>query len=197
MSDGELDFDDDELAMLRDLFRAEAQEALEQVTTRVLAGGSAKPSAEALTEMMRVTHTLKGAAGTVGVPAMVDLSHRLESALAGFGRDTVPWTPATADLIVEIADGMRSYLDHFGVPGADALVEKIRDQIDGIVRPFRRAESIPPPFVEPPPEPVLEPTADGAPAPEPKSYLRVEPERIDDLMSSAGELLFDRTRIER
>jgi len=33
--------------------------------------------------------------------------------------------------------------------------------------------------------------------PEPKSYLRVEPERIDALMSSAGELLFDRTRIER
>src|SRR5690606_22520486 len=29
------------------------------------------------------------------------------------------------------------------------------------------------------------------------SYLRVEPERIDALMSSAGELLFDRTRIER
>ncbi|HUS31964.1 MAG TPA: response regulator, partial [Kofleriaceae bacterium] len=32
---------------------------------------------------------------------------------------------------------------------------------------------------------------------EPKSYLRVEPERVDALMSSAGELLFDRTRIER
>ncbi len=183
--------------MLRDLFRAEAQEALEQVTTRVLAGGSAKPSSEALTEMMRVTHTLKGAAGTVGVPAMVDLSHRLESALAGFGRDTVPWTPATSDLIIEIADTMRGYLDHFGEPGADAIVEKIRDQIDRIVRPFRRAESIPPPFVEPPPDPVLEPIAEGAPAPEPKSWLRVEPERIDDLMSSAGELLFDRTRIER
>jgi chemosensory pili system protein ChpA (sensor histidine kinase/response regulator) len=33
--------------------------------------------------------------------------------------------------------------------------------------------------------------------PEPKPLLRVEPERIDELMSSAGELLFDRTRIER
>src|SRR5205814_599725 len=32
---------------------------------------------------------------------------------------------------------------------------------------------------------------------EPKAYLRVEPERVDALMSSAGELLFDRTRIER
>ena len=57
------------------------------VTSRVLASGSARPSAEALTEMMRVTHTLKGAAGTVGLGAMVDLAHRLESAFAAIGRD--------------------------------------------------------------------------------------------------------------
>ena len=51
MSDGELDFDADELAMLRQLFRTEARDALETVTTRVLAGGSAKPTPDALTEM--------------------------------------------------------------------------------------------------------------------------------------------------
>ena len=197
MSEGDLDFDADELAMLRQLFRSEAQEALETVTTRVLAGGSAKPSGEALTEMMRVTHTLKGAAGTVGLNAMVDLSHRLESVLASFGREPSPWTPATADQLVEITDGLRAYLEVAGEPAGEAVADKIRDQIDQIARPNRRPQSLPPTFVEPPPEPVLEPTPDGAPAPEPKAYLRVEPERIDDLMSSAGELLFDRTRIER
>ena len=194
----ELDFDADELAMLRQLFRTEAQDALEQVTTRVLAAGSAKPSPDALTEMMRVTHTLKGAAGTVGLDAMVDLSHRLESALAGLGRDKPPWTPAIADQLVEITDGLRGYLDCAEPKGADAerLAVKIRDQIDQVARPNRRAESLPPVFVEPPPEPILEPAPDHA-VPEPKSLLRVEPQRIDDLMSSAGELLFDRTRIER
>ena len=88
MSDHELDFDPDELAMLRQLFRSEAQDALEQVTIRVLAAGSAKPSAEALTEMMRVTHTLKGAAGTVGLHVMVELSHRFESARAERSKST-------------------------------------------------------------------------------------------------------------
>src|SRR6266550_3930594 len=110
MSD-DLDFDADELAMLRQLFRSEAHDALEAVTTRVLAGGSAKPSADALGEMMRVTHTLKGAAGTVGLNAMVDLAHRLESALAAVGREPSPWTPSTADLLVEVTDGLRGYLD--------------------------------------------------------------------------------------
>jgi chemotaxis protein histidine kinase CheA/CheY-like chemotaxis protein len=197
MSESELDFDADELAMLRQLFRSEAEESLEQVTTRVLAAGSAKPSAEALTEMMRVTHTLKGAAGTVGLGAIVDLSHRLESVLASLGRDATPWTATTADQIVEITDGMRGYFAVAGEPAADELAEQIRDQIDQIARPDRRPNTLRPRFVEPPPETVLEPRADDMPTPEPKSMLRVEPDRIDALMSSAGELLFDRTRIER
>jgi chemotaxis protein histidine kinase CheA len=194
----ELDFDPEELSMLRELFRGEAEEALETVTTRVLSAGSQRPTREVLTELMRVTHTLKGAAGTVGLNPMVDLAHRLESALAGVDRDVVPWTETTADQIVEISDGMRGYLEHHDSPTGDALVAAIRDQIDQIVRPNRRRDSMPPAFVEPPPETVLEPEAEiGAPAPEPKQFLRVEPQRIDDLMSSAGELLFDRTRIER
>jgi chemotaxis protein histidine kinase CheA/CheY-like chemotaxis protein len=201
MSDGELDFDAEELAMLRQLFRDEAHEALETVTARVLAGGSAQPSAEALTEMMRVTHTLKGAAGTVGLETMVDLSHRLESALAALGREPSPWTSTTADLLVEVVDGLRSYLDHVGDADAEARADAIRRQIDQIARPDRRVETQPPAFVEPPPEPVIEAAAAEASelgaVPEPKPLLRVEPERIDELMSSAGELLFDRTRIER
>ena len=199
MTEGELDFDPDELAMLRQLFRSEAQDALEVVTARVLAAGSHKPSPEALTEMMRVTHTLKGAAGTVGLSAIVDLSHRLESVFAALGREAVPWSAATADQLVEIADGMRGYLEQADEPAGEVIADQIRDAIDQIARPNRRPESLPPPLplVEAPPEPVLEPVLEGTTVPEPKAWLRVEPERIDGLMSSAGELLFDRTRIER
>ena len=200
MSGAELDFDAEELAMLRQLFRAEAHDALETVTARVLAGGSARPSAEALTEMMRVTHTLKGAAGTVGLPVMVDLSHRLESALAAVGREPSGWLPATADLLVAVIDALRGYLDHLAEPDTDARAAQIRSQIDRIARPNRRPESQPPAFVEALPEPVLEVAAEGeaGPAPPgPAPWLHVEVGRIDDLMSSAGELLFDRTRIER
>ena len=202
MSEPDLDFDPEELAMLRQLFRAEAQESLEAVTTRLLAAGSARPSPDALTEMMRVTHTLKGAAGTVGIPAIVDLAHRLESVLAAFGREALAWQPATADQLVEITDGMRGYLDQLDDPAAaEATVVHLRDQLDDVARPDRMRPSgtiePPPAEVEAPPEPVLDTAPEGTPVPEPKAWLRVEPERIDELMSSAGELLFDRTRIER
>ncbi|MCW5804258.1 MAG: response regulator [Deltaproteobacteria bacterium] len=249
MSD-ELDFDPEELAMLRQLFRVEAEDALELVTARVLAAGSARPSIEALTEMMRVTHTLKGAAGTVGLGAVVELSHGLESAFAALGRETVPWTAATADQIVEITDGLRGYLEHGpGSPTGEALAAQLRSQIEQLGDRRRsdtaRLLAIPDPssirFDTPiagvpvlleqdtsgrvvaevratdsawitaprtssptgsdtiPPIAFVhddEVRADAAP-PEPKTWLRVEPERIDALMSGAGELLFDRTRIER
>ncbi|HEX7842495.1 MAG TPA: response regulator [Kofleriaceae bacterium] len=233
MTDG--DFDAEELAMLRQLFRSEAQDALEGVTARVLASGSARPSAEALTEMMRATHTLKGAAGTVGLPAMVDLSHRLEDALAAFRRDPSLWVAGTADAIVEVIDAMRSYLDMMEDPGAEQAADELRTTIDLIAQPHRRAGTQPEPVepaddgvpqaidARPEASEVLPAASDGVPAPieavaeglpletgpetgpapdsaalaEPKTWLRIDPERVEEVMSSAGELLFDRTRIER
>lgn len=229
MNDSDLDFDPEELAMLRQLFRSEAHDALEAVTARVLATGSTKPTSETLTEMMRVTHTLKGAAGTVGLDEMVDLAHRLESAFAALGRDGQPWTAATADLVVEVTDGLRGYLDQLAVEAsaAEPVAQRLREQIDRIVRvdPEARLRDSAPelpagndrpsltdmspndslsmptitdlPAPEGLPEPVIDLQSADILVPEPKSYLRVEPERVDALMSSAGELLFDRTRIER
>ncbi len=196
----ELDFDADELEMLRQLFRSEAHDALETVTARVLAGGSARPSADALAEMMRVTHTLKGAAGTVGRPGMVELSHRLEDALAaiaGLERAAVAWPPGAADLLIEVVDGLRAYLDHADGPDAEARAEALRAQIDQLARPGRRPAAAEPAAAAAAEPAAAEPAAVDAPIAEPKAWLRVEPARIDDLMSSAGELLFDRTRIER
>jgi chemosensory pili system protein ChpA (sensor histidine kinase/response regulator) len=233
MSDGDLDFDADELAMLRQLFRSEAHDALEAVTTRILQGGSARPSADALGEMMRVTHTLKGAAGTVGLGAMVDLAHRLESAFATVGRDPTVWSATTADLIVEVTDGLRGYLDELVAEpaGAEGTAAHLRTQIARIADNVDASPERPssqrldpndslsmPTFVSTPgvdlpeaePEPVTDAPSEGfvMPASSPSAsgpasggeasrFLRVEPERIDTLMSSAGELLFDRTRIER
>jgi chemotaxis protein histidine kinase CheA len=264
MTAGELDFDAEELAMLRQLFRSEAHDALEGVTARVLTAASARPSREALTEMMRATHTLKGAAGTVGLPAMVDLSHRLENALAAFGRDPSMWVPGTADVLVEVIDALRSYLDVMEEPGAEQAADELRTTIEQLTQPSHRAGTQP--EAEPPDEPpdagdageampaeavpaegVRRPAAsdssgrgraqqpmpdgpmpaeavpaeampaeampaeavpdgpipepgtapDAAAATEPRTWLRIEPERVDEVMSSAGELLFDRTRIER
>jgi chemotaxis protein histidine kinase CheA len=217
-----IDFDADELAMLRQLFRDEANEALEVITARALNPGSAP--GEALSEMMRLTHTLKGAAGTVGMGVVVDLAHRLESALAQIQAGAVQWNAAAGDRIVEIADGLRSVVDQLA-KGQDegdtgtvrtAIAELSAGRVTTQTMPVLdlnelnrvSTQSIPPPFGAASPEPPEPIASDGVPVPAQASdssktssiagsFLRVEAQRIDELMSSAGELLFDRTRIER
>jgi chemosensory pili system protein ChpA (sensor histidine kinase/response regulator) len=231
MTERELDFDPEELAMLRQLFRSEAQDALEAVTARVLAVGASAPSREALTEMMRATHTMKGAAGTVGLPGMVDLAHRLENVFAAFHADPGQWRREIRELLVQVMDAMRGYLDIMQGPAGEAAADELRTTIDQILQPHSRvtrqmarvimpeaapaipepvplpavpvavaapvSDAVPEPVSDAVPEPAGEPGAAPGAAPAPRAYLRVEPERVDAVVSAAGELLFDRTRIER
>ncbi|MEZ4402186.1 MAG: response regulator [Kofleriaceae bacterium] len=211
MADRDLfsDFDQDELTMLRQLFRDEAHEALELVTGLAL-GGAVTP--DAVLEMMRVTHTLKGAAGTVGLTEVVDLTHQFEGALAHVRNGVRPWSPAFGDAVVEIADGLRAHIDAFAEPLAAAdLAERVRVLLapwadpprprrasrgDDDTGPTRALDGV-----------VLDEhdaggtasfgAADLSGSHDARTLLRVEPERIDELMASAGELLFDRNRIER
>jgi chemotaxis protein histidine kinase CheA len=216
------DFDADELAMLRQLFCDEAHEALEAVTATALATGAGPPSPDAVAEMMRVTHTLKGSAGTVGMDATVDLAHRLESALALLRAGG--WTATIADALIEIVDGIRGHVDALDRPvDAQAQAERVRAQIAMMVAALggRSLEPTAPPAprLATPPTRRAPSDHDGvvaapidlgdttrtirtgadlsAAVPDGRAMLRVEPERVDALMSAAGELLFDRTRIER
>src|SRR5690242_7937221 len=79
--------------------------------------------------MMRVTHTLKGSAGTVGLTEVVDLAHKLEGALAAVRSGQRPWSAQFADAVVEIADGIRAYVDAFGdslrAPGLASRVHEM------------------------------------------------------------------------
>ncbi|MEZ4358972.1 MAG: response regulator [Kofleriaceae bacterium] len=223
---GEADFDDEELEILRQIFRGEAEQALDAITSCALGAGLERPSAAALAELLRRTHALKGSGGTVGADAFVELIHQLELTVTGL-QHADAWPAVTNDLIVEIADGLRQLL---GAAGAQAELVRARVRADlrrlapSAVAPEPRSAaaappsstSAPPPSTSPSPPPASAPEATAtdaldpaAPLPMPRELsgsgdllapsntLRVDPQRIDDVMASAGELLFDRTRIER
>lgn len=219
------DFGAAEWVALRQFFRDEAHEALETVTARALASSTGALSPETVTEMMRVTHTLKGSAGTVGLPGVVDLAHRFESALALLRSGKLAWSAAAADLIVEIADGIRAHVDELDATQAATLAEPVRALIARLAQdPLILSEEAEPPSRRTPdaavPQAVpvaidesstteleLEPSRTSMShrilSPEPsgpiegRAVLRVDAERVDALLAAAGELLFDRTRIER
>jgi chemotaxis protein histidine kinase CheA/CheY-like chemotaxis protein len=202
------DFGADELQALRQFFRDEAHEALETVTARALASSTGTLSADAVTEMMRVTHTLKGSAGTVGLPGVVELAHRFESALALLRAGKLAWSAAAADLIVEIADGIRAHVDAPDSSAATMVADRVRELIDRLAEPAPVVQAVPVAIDESSTtELELEPartsmshrivTPETSGPIEGRAVLRVDAERVDALLAAAGELLFDRTRIER
>jgi chemosensory pili system protein ChpA (sensor histidine kinase/response regulator) len=222
-----LDFEDDELEVLRQVFRGEAEQALDAIIVCALGAGISRPTQPELGDLLRRTHALKGSGGTVGLTRFVDLVHRLETELTELTQSAA-W-PATAnDLIVEIADGLRQLL-HAAEPAQLGIAERVLAdlaQLAGASAEVRRTASAGQPAFDSPfgpplggaladlaqlagapralgslpgiPLPIGDPDeSSGAELAAMPSTVRVEPERIDALMSSAGELLFDRTRIER
>src|SRR5207244_617806 len=109
----------------------------------------------ALAEMMRVTHTLKGAAGTVGLASVVDLSHRLETGLACIRDGAVTWTTQTGDRLVEIVDGLLGVIDASasadgGAPESAALRRMLDELATGRSQSLKDA-------------PLVEQASDGVP----------------------------------
>lgn len=230
------EFAPDELAMLRSFFRDEAQEALDAITRALLDTGPLAPSGGDVTELMRITHTLKGSAGTVGLSEMVGFTHELEEQFARLRTGTLEWSTIVHERFIEVVDAIRGYVDAVGTSAESAVSSQpIAAQFDALRRtgtwkpatPLTPAAPVAPAFPrpagrgkrrnKPPTEPPLFDTADehlddttrsivadtgtddtrADSRSDDRGVLRVDPKRIDILMDSVGELVVDRTRIER
>ncbi len=191
-------FNTSEYRALRLLFRDESHEALEQVAHLLLRAGPERIEPEALTELLRTTHSLKGTAGTVGLLEFADAAHRLEGVLERLRGGALAWSAAVRDSIVEVVDGLRGLAD-----AAEDDVEAA-ELARGLERALLAASSGEAADAEPDPggsgSSLRGPTESGVHRTARQgelAQLRVDPARIDRLMDSVGELIFDRTRIER
>src|SRR5690606_5508773 len=120
------------------IFVEEAAEILESAelaleTLRREGGGSA------IVELQRLLHTLKGGARMAGVLPMGDLSHALETLLAGMADKRVAFAPPTLDAVQRCLDAlhaMRDQIDSGGpVTAAPELVRLIEALSSGASAP--------------------------------------------------------------
>jgi chemotaxis protein histidine kinase CheA/CheY-like chemotaxis protein len=196
-------FDTGEHLTLLNIFREEAREGLERITAILIANTGAKPDDDQLNELMRLTHGLKGAAGTVDLPQIASLAHDYESAIERIRVGQSRWSLTARDDLVEIADGMHLSIANASGPEQAAIgVSGLRERL-GSIGTNRSASEIQTDEVVPlqiteshQDESYAErrrPDRRGADSP----MLRVDPGRIDRLMNCVGELVFDRSRIEK
>src|SRR6266516_6153727 len=111
---------DDELI---DIFRDEAAERLDQMETALLAvesGDAVDAGAESVDSLFRNAHTIKGAAGMLGLDDIQAIAHAVEDVLAGV-RDEVVFRPELAAPLLRATAALRAQVAGVGGPVAGLL----------------------------------------------------------------------------
>ncbi|MHB1412331.1 MAG: hybrid sensor histidine kinase/response regulator [Thermoleophilia bacterium] len=91
-------------------FRAEAAERLQVLSNGLMHLEESPGDEEMLKKLFREAHTLKGAAGMMGLDAIKELSHRMEDILEAVQKGRVTLRGGTADLLLETLDRIETLL---------------------------------------------------------------------------------------
>jgi two-component system chemotaxis sensor kinase CheA len=166
-------------AEFHDIFRDEATERLDHIVQTLLAleGGRAAP--DAVDALFRDAHTIKGAAGMLGLDEIQVLAHAIEDVLDDVrGADEFP--PDLIDPLLRAADSLRQHVEGAGEPDGDLL--------DELAASRAQAGAKPPPLPAPLPE-SLRPEVE-------RRSIRVPAEKLDRLLDLVGETVLHRRRLE-
>jgi two-component system chemotaxis sensor kinase CheA len=188
----------------RRLFAEEAEIRLQRLATELLQLEEAGSNPELVASIFRDAHTLKGAAGMVGLTGISRIAHLMEDLLEELRGGHRLATPELVDPLLGAVDAVRTLIPALlaGDDRADDMAAVERD-----LRAVREGH------VEPEPEPEPEPEADGAepapvaaaptPAPPrprrrpPSESIRVPVTRLDELVRLVGESAAAHLRVGR
>lgn len=162
-----------------EIFRDEARERLDRIVETLLALESGRAPADAVDSLFRDTHTIKGAAGMVGMVEIGELAHAMEDVLAT-ARETGSFRAELTQPLLHAADALREHVEGRGAPVA-TFVDELSA---GVPEPG-------PATTEPDPEPAAPSTTRTA-----RRSIRVPAEKIDTLLDLVGETVLHRRRLE-
>jgi two-component system chemotaxis sensor kinase CheA len=195
--------DEQFLQRLRGIFNEEAREHLAQIDVGLVALEQAPEAQRAalLERVLKVLHTLKGAARTVDELELEHLCHALESVLAA-ARDTgVHPTAEHFDLLHKAAASARQVVDAPGLRSRK-VAGMLAMQAEAVAHALPAQASAPAPAAGPVPDfPVPEPEPEPQPQPQPEviqddgpedgagERIRVDGRCIDSIRAHAEALL--------
>jgi two-component system chemotaxis sensor kinase CheA len=182
---------------LLSIFRGEATERLDRMVQTLLAVEAGEGDAEAIRELFRHAHSLKGTAGMVGLGDIGTVAAAVEDVLSQ-ARTSGELDPALAAPLLAVTDAIRGAMEGEAID-APAIVARLR----GTEALVEAPEPEPVVDAEPEPEPAAPPSrasrgANGGgphiptpPAAPPAGVrtLRVAADRVDELLDVAGQAL--------
>jgi len=164
-----------------EIFRDEASGRLDRIVDTLLALERGGGAPDAVDSLFRDVHTIKGAAGMVGLNDVSALAHVMEDLLAT-ARHHEALAAEHIDPLLRACDALRLHVEGKGEPNPGLIAEIIAAKAPGngaSVAPHEPAPSVAAPA----------PTADSR-------SIRVPAEKIDTLLDLVGETVLHRRRLD-
>jgi two-component system chemotaxis sensor kinase CheA len=147
------------------MFVEEAKGQLERIASGLLALESTPGDRDAIDGILREAHTMKGAAGMVGMMRVSRLAHRLEDLLVELRAGTRLSTPELTDSMLLVVDGLSRLIANPSSADQDASDEAAMERL--LPPPATPAQVQAPVQVQTPPIAEVPIVATEAPEPEP------------------------------
>lgn len=178
-----------DLDVVRQTFVAETTEHLDELEAALVELETRPDDRTIIERIFRVTHTIKGNAGSLGQRALAELAHALEDVLADIERRGVGAPVATCELLLEGADAAREMV-------SDALsgIDKMRPAAADVLRRIEQLGQSTP--VDPTPSSLREESTQSARGGNTRPRtVRVEVSKLDRMVDLIGEIAVARGRI--
>lgn len=196
---------------LVEVFSEEAEEHMRSIYDGLSRIKDDRDDWDAMADIRRASHTLKGAAGAVGAEAVTRLSHRMEDLLDQLTETSTNPVDSQVDLLLSTADRLQDLttatFDHDEIVGSLAeIYQQYNEELGSddsraasLAALAKSAEAASSQEEEKPAEVKTEkPEKKAKPAKQPSTlapnqYLRVPIERLDALVSLVGEMIVTRS----
>ena len=202
----EFEIDDEML----EVFAAEADELLQNINLNLKILDKTPKNREALLEIRRSAHTLKGSAGIVGMKKLSDLAHRVEDLLDYLAENEFEADERILKLLLTSTDCFGSLASNESSAQLSKKIARLYKNFDEILAPSKnkkepKSENSEPQTEEPQEkttkdeEQAVEALATNPQSenPNPKSVVRVSLEKLDEVIQIVGDLAVSRSAFER
>ncbi|MGN6788857.1 MAG: Hpt domain-containing protein [Rhodanobacteraceae bacterium] len=196
------------------LFTEEGGELLDSSDSLMATLRNAPGDAECVRGLQRNLHTLKGGARVVGIAAVGDLAHAMETLLEKIGDRKRAVEPIEVDSLERAFDRLHDMLERVVQNRAVATPENAIERFNALAEgrsvdarhgaaATRRAEhagrtkAAPAPVAIPAPSPREAPQFSEAEVHAPAELIRVRSDLLDSLVNAAGEASIYRARLEQ
>ena len=110
-----------DMSQYLDIFLEESKEHLGSLNQRLIELEKDPGNIEALNEIFRAAHTLKGMSSTMGFDDLADLTHHMENVLSDLKEGILPVNSAVIDIIFQCFDRLQMIIDQIEVNGSGTM----------------------------------------------------------------------------